>query len=55
MANAQGEPAAADDAKDTRFADPADQSLKLVFDHRLILDDYLKYIETGKIAALAGP
>jgi 8-oxo-dGTP diphosphatase len=52
VANAQGEPTAADDAKDAKFADPADQSLNLAFDHRLILDDYLRYIKTGEVAPL---
>src|SRR5680860_993581 len=42
VARASGEPAAADDAKSVVAIDPADRSLKLAFDHRLILDDFLK-------------
>jgi 8-oxo-dGTP diphosphatase len=52
IALAQGQPAAADDAKDIMMADPADRSITLAFDHRLILDDYLCYVATGAIAPL---
>ncbi len=52
LGNAAGYPVAADDAKDIMLADPNDRSLKLAFDHRLILDDYVRYIETGEIAPL---
>lgn len=54
VANAQGRPVAADDAKDVMLGDPADRALKLAFDHRLILDDYLSYIATGAVAPLRG-
>lgn len=52
IANAIGKPAAADDAKNITLADPADCSLDLAFDHRLILDDYLRYLATGQVAPL---
>jgi 8-oxo-dGTP diphosphatase len=52
VASATGEPSAADDAKEIIVADPADRALELAFDHRLILDDYLQYIATGRIPSL---
>jgi 8-oxo-dGTP diphosphatase len=52
VANAPGKPIAADDAKGIMVADPVDRGLNLAFDHRMILDDYLRYIETGEIAPL---
>lgn len=52
VAWAEGEPAAADDAKAIVLADPADASLELVFDHRLVLDDYLRWREEGVAAPL---
>ena len=52
IARAQGEPAAADDANDIVIADPANRSITLAFDHRLVLDDYLHYIATGAVAPL---
>ncbi len=52
VARATGEPSAADDAKEIIVADPADRTLELAFDHRLILDDYLQYIATGRLPSL---
>jgi 8-oxo-dGTP diphosphatase len=52
IARAQGQPAAADDAKNIVMVDPADRSVTLAFDHRLILDDYLHYVATGEVAPL---
>jgi 8-oxo-dGTP diphosphatase len=52
VARAAGKPIAADDAKDVVVADASDRSLPLAFDHRLILDDYLRFIETGAVAPL---
>jgi len=52
VARADGEPVAADDASDITLVDPADRDLELVFDHRLILDDYLRYRDTGARAPL---
>lgn len=54
VASADGEPVAADDAKYVAIVDPADRSLKLAFDHGTILDDYLRYLETGSVAPLRG-
>lgn len=47
IASADGTPAAADDARAIVLADPADRSLAMVFDHRLVLDDYLRWLESG--------
>jgi 8-oxo-dGTP diphosphatase len=52
VASALGQPIAADDAGDILIADPADSRYRLAFDHRIILDDYLRYMETGQIAPL---
>jgi 8-oxo-dGTP diphosphatase len=52
IARASGEPRAADDAKSILLADPADRSLELVFDHRLVLDDYLRWLQDGHPAPL---
>jgi 8-oxo-dGTP diphosphatase len=48
VATAEGTPQAADDAKEIVIADPADRSLQMVFDHRLVLDDYLRWRQTGE-------
>jgi 8-oxo-dGTP diphosphatase len=42
LARASGEPRGADDARRAAVFDPRDRSLPLAFDHRRILDDYLK-------------
>ncbi len=52
VADAQGQPQAADDARAVQCVDVRDRSLPLAFDHRLILDDYLTYLETGRVAPL---
>lgn len=49
---ADGVPRAADDAKAIVIADPADRSLPMVFDHRLVLDDYVHWRATGEPAPL---
>ena len=41
IARAAGEPKAADDARTAVVVDPRDRSLRLAFDHRKIIDDYL--------------
>ena len=51
IADADGTPVAADDAAAVRIADPR-EDLALVFDHRRILDDYLRWLRTGDVAAL---
>lgn len=48
IATAHGEPQAADDAQAIRLVDPEESSLKLVFDHALILADYRRYLASGK-------
>lgn len=53
VATAQGEPRAADDARDARWVDPFDPGVPLAFDHDLILRDYLQYRATGQVAPLS--
>lgn len=43
VADADGDPRAADDARAIVITDPADRTLELAFDHRRILDDYLDW------------
>jgi len=52
VANAEGVPQAADDARQVRIVDPADTTLQLVFDHRLVLDDYVHWRQTGELPPL---
>lgn len=52
VATADGSPRAADDAKAIVLADPADRGLDMVFDHRLVLDDYVRWLRTGATAPL---
>ncbi len=52
VARGAGEARAADDAADCAWLDPDDQGQPLVFDHRRILDDYLRYRLTGETAPL---
>lgn len=52
IAQADGVPHAADDAKDARVVDPAAPGRSLVFDHRLILEDYLHFRDGGERAPL---
>jgi 8-oxo-dGTP diphosphatase len=52
VTRAAGRPVAADDARDVVVADASDRSRPLAFDHRLILDDYLRFIVTGAVAPL---
>ncbi|MGB5442226.1 MAG: NUDIX hydrolase [Gammaproteobacteria bacterium] len=51
IATAQGEPVAADDAANLQLASPRELP-PLVFDHALILADYLAYLDTGKLTPL---
>ena len=48
IASANGEPLAADDAKNIMIADPKDTTIPLAFDHRLILDDYIRFLYSGE-------
>ncbi len=52
IARAAGEPRAADDAKNIMLADPRDTNIPLAFDHRLILDDYLRFLKSGELTPL---
>lgn len=47
VADADGEPTAGDDAGAAHWVDPRDTSLRLCFDHRTILDDYLSYLDSS--------
>lgn len=51
IAEACGEPRAADDARNLGIYDPH-ACPSLVFDHGLIMEDYLGYLETGRVAPL---
>jgi 8-oxo-dGTP diphosphatase len=51
VANAVGEPKAADDAKEIRLVLP-EQVPSLVFDHDRIVDDYRHYLKTGQTRAV---
>lgn len=53
IANAVGEPRAADDAKEIRMVLP-EQAPTLVFDHDRIVDDYRHYLKTGLTRAIVG-
>ncbi len=52
VADARGVPRAADDAQAVQTSDVRDRGLTLAFDHRLILDDYLNWLEHGEPAPL---
>ena len=51
IAEAEGEPHAADDAKNLDLFDPR-RCPELAFDHDRIIRDYLYYLDTGNIPAL---
>jgi 8-oxo-dGTP diphosphatase len=51
IAEAQGEPVAADDAKSLELVNPRELP-PLVFDHARILADYQAYLETGRLTPL---
>lgn len=51
IAEASGEPRAADDARNLDVYDPR-ACPPLAFDHGLIIEDYLHYLETGRVAPL---
>lgn len=52
IADAEGTPRAADDAKAIVEVDPADRGLELVFDHELVLADYRRWLDSGESAPL---
>ncbi len=52
VAEAHGEPTAADDAANVGIFDPAAIDVPLAFDHERILRDYLDYRRTGVVPAI---
>jgi len=52
VAEATGEPQAADDAKNLAIFEIDNLTDELVFDHRQVLEDYRKFRETGEVASL---
>jgi len=52
LASATGEPRAADDARALRLLGPFGDWPQLAFDHGLILADYRRFLETGRLAPL---
>jgi 8-oxo-dGTP diphosphatase len=54
VATASGEPKACDDAANLALFDAVKTPL-LVFDHALIIEDYLRYRKTGEVAPLRPP
>lgn len=52
VAEAHGEPVAADDAANVGIFDPAAVDVPLAFDHDQILRDYLEFRRTGRVPAI---
>jgi len=52
VARGEGEALAQDDALALRWLDPEDRTQPLAFDHRRILDDYLRFRATGEVAPI---
>lgn len=52
VAEAKGEPQAADDAKNLAIFDLDNLPEVLAFDHAQVLEDYRKFRETGQVASL---
>ena len=52
VAEATGEPKAADDAKNLAIFEIDNLPDELAFDHRQVLEDYRKFRETGEVASL---
>jgi 8-oxo-dGTP diphosphatase len=55
VAEATGEPVAADDARNLAVFDPESLPVGLAFDHALILEDYRRWRVTGEAAPLRQP
>lgn len=51
IAEARGEPRAADDAKHLQLFEPTDTP-RLAFDHARIMADYVRYLASGELAPL---
>lgn len=54
VAEARGTPVAADDARNALITNPYALPEPLAFDHALVLEDYLRFRETGEVAPLRG-
>jgi 8-oxo-dGTP diphosphatase len=54
IAHASGRPRAADDARQLALFDPANIQVTLAFDHHTILQDYLRFRETGELPGPGG-
>lgn len=52
VAEGRGEPEACDDARALQLIDPENPPQPLAFDHAQILQDYLRYLETGQLTPL---
>jgi 8-oxo-dGTP diphosphatase len=52
IASGRGEPEARDDARTVQLIDPQHPPEPLAFDHSVILQDYLHYLETGQTTPL---
>lgn len=52
VAEASGEPRAADDARSIRITDPANLPEPLAFDHAVVLCDYRNFLENGALTPL---
>lgn len=52
IAEAKGEPQAADDAKNLSIFEINNLPTELAFDHKQVLEDYRKFRETGQVADL---
>ena len=52
VAEARGEPKAADDAKNLAIFEIDNLPDELAFDHRQVLEDYREFRETGRVTAL---
>ena len=52
IASGEGDPMARDDARALQLIDPKHPPEPLAFDHALILQDYLHYLETGQSTPL---
>lgn len=52
IASGAGEPEARDDARALQLIDPKNPPQPLAFDHAQILQDYVRYLETGQLTPL---
>lgn len=52
IAAGEGEPEARDDARALQLIDPKNPPQPLAFDHAQILQDYVRYLETGQLTPL---